>query len=130
MCGADVTAAMAVQLPPIEQHTFQIAPHASNYFNLCVYVCLCYKLKSRIMPCHSCERDMQFIGTPDPVTPTKRPRNDRAGYDNSDAERSASESNGDEKLTSKKKWQRFRVAAQYFPVKRWITGERAEMPEE
>ena len=46
---------------------------------------------------------MQFIGTPDPVTPTKRPRNDGGGYDNSDAERSVSESDENEELTPKKK---------------------------
>ncbi len=53
-------------------------------------------------------------------------RNDGAGYDNSDAERSASESDED---GLKKKRQRIRVATQYVPVKLWIT-ERAEMPEE
>jgi hypothetical protein len=36
------------------------------------------------MPCRS--EEAQIPESPNPVTPTKPPRNDGAGYDNSDAE--------------------------------------------
>ncbi len=89
---------------PNEQHTFQLGPDVSNCFNFLFGDLICCH-QSTTMPCHFCERDVQFIGTPDPVTPTKRPLNDGAGFDNLDAERSASESNEDEELNPKKKRQ-------------------------
>jgi hypothetical protein len=69
---------------------------------------------------------------PDPVTPTKLLRNNGARHDNPDAETSSAESDEDhseekEPVAPKK---RTRVLARYVPVKRWITGERAEMDDE
>jgi hypothetical protein len=57
---------------------------------------------------------MQFIGTPNSVLITKHLHNDGAGDDNSDAERSASESDEDEELSPKKKMQQIRVACNMF----------------
>ncbi len=60
---------------------------------------------------------MQFIGTPDPVTTTKYLCNDGASYDNSDVERSASESDEDEELSPKKENAADSHSMQYVPVK-------------
>ena len=83
------------------------------------------------MPC-PWEEESQIPDAPDPVTPTKSLRNYGARHDNPDAETSSAESDedhGEEKeLVAPKK--RTRVLAQYMPVKRWITGERAEMDDE
>ncbi len=38
------------------------------------------------MPCRSDEEEAQIPEPPNPVMPTKPPRNDGAGYDNLDAE--------------------------------------------
>ncbi len=61
------------------------------------------------MPCRSDEEETQIPEPPNPVTPTKPPRNDGAGYDNSDAE--------------------IPLVAEYEPVMRWVTCERAVLPE-
>ncbi len=69
---------------------------------------------------------------PDPVSPTKLLRNNGAWHDNPDAETSSAESDevhGEEKEPVAPK-KRTRVLAQYVPVKRWITGELAEMDDE
>ncbi len=57
---------------------------------------------------------MLFIGTPNSVTITKHLRNDGAGDENSDAERSAFESDEDEELSPKNKMQQIRVARNMF----------------
>ena len=84
------------------------------------------------MPCRSSEEECQHPDAPDPVTPTKSLRNYGAQHDNPDAESSSAESDEDqgeeEEPVAPKK--RTRVLAQYVPVKRWITGERAEMDDE
>ncbi len=78
------------------------------------------------MPCRSDEEEAQIPESPNPVTPTKPPRNDGAGYDNSDAEFPLTQSDQEEEERSKQK--RKRVIAEYEAVKRWVTGERAVQP--
>jgi hypothetical protein len=75
------------------------------------------------MPCRSDEEEAQIPEPPNPVTPAKQPLNDGAGYDNSDAEISLTQSDEEEEehLIQKRK----RVIAEYELVKRWVTGERA-----
>ncbi len=73
--------------------------------------------------------------TPYPVTPTKLPRNAGAGQDNQDAENSECHYDSDEPFRKKKKTQtatkkRERHLIVYVPIKRWLTGDRAEMEEE
>jgi hypothetical protein len=84
------------------------------------------------MPCRPWEEESQIPHAPDPVTPTKSLRNYGARLDNPDAESSSAESEEDqgeeEEPVAPKK--RKRVLAQYVLVKRWITGERAEMDDE
>ena len=80
------------------------------------------------MPYRSDEEEAQIPGSPNPVTPTKPPRNDGAGYDNSDAEFPLTQSDQEEEERSKQK--RKRVIAEYEAVKRWVTGEWAVQPEE
>ncbi len=70
--------------------------------------------------------------TPNPVTPTKPPRNARAGHDNPDAEISECQHDSDEPFRKKKKTQteikkRERHLIVYVPIKRWLAGDRAEM---
>ncbi len=75
---------------------------------------------------------MQHPDPPEPVTPTKSPGNHGAGHDNTEAERFSSESDDDqgevEEPVAPKK--RTRVIAQHVQVKRWVTGERAELDDE
>jgi hypothetical protein len=84
------------------------------------------------MPCRSDEEEMQCLDVPNPVLPTKSLRNYGAGHNNPEAENSSAESDDDEgeeeePVAPKKST---RVLAQYVLVKRWITGERAEMHDE
>jgi hypothetical protein len=90
------------------------------HFNLC--------FTQSVMPCRSDEEEAQISEQPNPVTPTKPPRNDRAGHDNSDAEIPLTQS--DEEEEERQKQKRKRVIAEYELVKRWVTGERAVQPEE
>jgi hypothetical protein len=83
------------------------------------------------MPCRSPEEG-QLPDATDPVTPTKSLCNNGAGHDHANAESSSAESDDDEgekeePVATKKGT---RVLAEYVLVKRWITGERAEMNEE
>jgi hypothetical protein len=84
------------------------------------------------MSCQPDEEESQLSDAPDPVTPTKSLRNYGARDENTDAESSSAESDDDEgeeeEPVAPKK--RTRDLAQYVRVKRWITGERAEMDEE
>ncbi len=73
--------------------------------------------------------------TPNPVTPTKLPRNAWAGQDNPDAENSECQYDSDEPFRKIKKTRveikkRERHLIVYVPIKRWQTGERAEMEED
>ena len=73
--------------------------------------------------------------TPNPVTPTKPQRNAGAGQDNPDAEISECQYDSDEPFRKKRKSRtetkkRERHLIVYVPIKRWLTGERAEMDEE
>ncbi len=70
-----------------------------------------------------------------PVTPTKPPRNAGAGQDNPDAQNSECQYDSDEPQRKKKEAQvetkkRERHLIVYVPIKRWPTGERADMEEE
>jgi hypothetical protein len=92
------------------------------------------------MPCRSSEEESQLPDGliqlrqqwPDPVTPAKSLRKYGARHDNPDAESFSAESDedqGDEEEPVAPK-NGTRVLAQYMLVKRWITGEQAEMDEE
>ncbi len=61
------------------------------------------------MPCRSDEEEAQIPESLNPFTPTKPPRNDGAGYDNSDAEFPLTQS--DEEEEERPKQRRKRVAA-------------------
>jgi hypothetical protein len=78
------------------------------------------------MPCRSDEEEAQIPEPPNPITPTKLQRNDGAGYDNSVAEISLTQSDEEEEEHPKQK--RKRVVVEYELVKRWV--ERAVQPEE
>ena len=81
------------------------------------------------MTCRSDEYESQRLDAPNPVTPTKSLRNYWAGHDNTDAESSSADDEGEnEEPVAHKK--RTRVLAQYVLVKRLVTGELAEMNEE
>ncbi len=80
------------------------------------------------MSCRSDKEEAQIPESPNPITPTKPPRNDGAGYDNSDAEIPLTQSDEEEEERPKQK--RKHVVAEYELVKRWVTGERAVQPEE
>ncbi len=80
------------------------------------------------MPCRSDEVEPQISESPNPVMPAKPPRNDGAGYDNSDAKFPLTQS--DEEQEERPKQKRKRVIAEYELVKRWVTGERAVQPED
>ncbi len=64
-----------------------------------------------------------------PVTPPKPIRNDGASHANPDAEGQEPESDREEDLGATKT-RRTRHVLQYVVVKRWVTGERAEMDED
>jgi hypothetical protein len=72
---------------------------------------------------------------PNPVTPTKPPRNAGAGQDNPDAENLECQYGSDE-LFRKHKKKRVETKKRelhlivYVPIKRWLTGYRADMEEE
>jgi hypothetical protein len=73
--------------------------------------------------------------TPNPVTPTKPPRNAGAGQDNQDAQNSEFQYDSDELFRKKKKKRvetkkRERHLIVYVPIKLWQTGDRADMEEE
>ncbi len=70
---------------------------------------------------------MQRPGSPDSVTPTKPPRNDGAGHDNSDA---VTESEEQQERSIQKRKRAPRVLAIYKVVQRWVTGERSEQSDE
>jgi hypothetical protein len=87
------------------------------------------------MSCRPWEESAQDPETPNPVTPTKPPRNAMAGENNSDTENSECQSDSDEPFRKK---MRIRVDKQkrewhlivYVPITRWPIGERAEMDED
>jgi hypothetical protein len=81
------------------------------------------------------EESAQDPETPNLVTPTKPQRNARAGHYNPDAENSECQYNSDEprrkqkkKRVETKKQERHLIV--YVPIKRWPTGDRAEMEED
>ncbi len=78
------------------------------------------------MPCRSDAEEAQFPEQPNPVTPTKPPRNDGAGYENLDARIPLTQS--DEEEEERPKQRRKRVVAEYELVLRWVTGEREVQP--
>ena len=55
------------------------------------------------MPCRSDDEEAQIPELPNPVTPTKPPRNDGAGYDNSDSEIPLTQSDEEEEERPKQK---------------------------
>jgi hypothetical protein len=77
------------------------------------------------MPCRSDDEEAQIPESPNPVTPTKPPCNDGAGYYNSDAEFPLTQSDEEEEERPKQK--RKRVAVEYELVKQWVTEEDIEL---
>jgi hypothetical protein len=87
------------------------------------------------MSCRPLEESASDPKTPHPVTPTKPPLNARAGHYNTDAENSERQYDSDEPFRKKKKTRtetkkRERHLIVYVPIKRWQTGERADMEED
>ncbi len=79
------------------------------------------------MPCRPSENESQRLDAPGPVTPTKSLCNYGAGHDNMDSAESDDDEGEEEESVAPKGT---RVLAQYMLVKRWVTGELAEMDEE
>ncbi len=78
------------------------------------------------MPCLP-EEEWQLVPAPEhPVTPTKPTRNDEASHADPDAEVLETESDREQDLGAKKR-RPPRHVLKYVVVKRWVTGERAEM---
>jgi hypothetical protein len=74
---------------------------------------------------------MQSPGSPNPVTPTKPPGKDGAGYDNPDDEIVVIQSDEEEESRPKQNNRRaLCVLVTYEVVQRWVTGGRATQPEE
>jgi hypothetical protein len=87
------------------------------------------------MSCRPWEESAPDPKTPNPVTPTKPPRNAGAGQDNPDAEISECQYDSDEPFRKKKKTRvetkkQERHLIVYVPIKRWPTGDNAEMEQE
>ena len=82
------------------------------------------------MPCRSDEEDMQLHAVRDPITPSTPPRNDGAGHAKSDGDGVSTEDDDDAELQLPVKKKRNITTESYVDVKRWVTGDRAEMPEE
>jgi hypothetical protein len=82
------------------------------------------------MPCRSVEEEARIPESPNPVTPTKPARNDGAGHDNPDAKIPLTQSDEEQEERPKQKRKPERVLAEYKLVKRWVTGERAVLPED
>ena len=76
------------------------------------------------MPCQSAERDQLACSDDPPRTPTKSTGNDGAGADDQNGS-TESENSSDDGLASAKQ-----KNAKYVLMKRWVTGEEAEMEEE
>ena len=81
------------------------------------------------MPCRPEEESAQDPEPEHPVTSTKPTRNAGASHADPDAEGRETESGGEEDLGATK-IRRARHVLQYVVVKRWVTGERAEMDED
>ncbi len=80
------------------------------------------------MPCQPEEESAQGPEPEHPVTTTKPTRNDGPSHADPDAEGRENESDGKEDLRATKiRWARH--VLQYVVVKRWVTGEKAEMDE-
>ena len=80
------------------------------------------------MPCRPEERSAQSPEPPNPAMPTDSNGNAGAGDAEPDAENSESGSDLDEELPQKRK--RPHTVLSYEVVKRWTTGERAELTED
>ena len=78
------------------------------------------------MPCRPEERSAQSPEPPNPAMPTESTGNDGAGHAEPDAENSDAESD----LDAPRKQKRPRTVLAYEVVKRWVTGDRAELDEQ
>ena len=83
----------------------------------------------RAMPCRSDEEVMQLHAVI-AVRSRAPPENDGAGHAESDDDRVSTEDDDDAELQLPVKKKRNITTASYVDVKRWVTGDRAEMPEE
>jgi hypothetical protein len=81
------------------------------------------------MPCRPWEEEQLDPAPEHPVTPTKPTRNDGASHADPDAEGRETESDREEDLGATK-IRRPRHVLKYVVVKRWVTGDRAEMDED
>jgi len=82
------------------------------------------------MPCRSDEEDMQLHPNSEGTYPSTPPENDGAGHAESDGDGVSTEDDDDAELQLPVKKKRNITTASYVDVKRWVTGDRAEMPEE
>ena len=80
------------------------------------------------MPCLEAERDQIAPSDDPPRTPTKSTGNDGAGADDQNGS-TESENSSDDGLAGAKH-KRKRPNAEYILMKRWVTGDEAEMEEE
>ena len=78
------------------------------------------------MPCRPEERSAQSPEPPNPVMPTDSTGHDGAGHAEPDPENADAESD----LEAPQKKKRTRTVLSYEVVKRWTTGERAELTED
>ncbi len=81
------------------------------------------------MPCRPEEEFAQGPEPEHPVTPTKPTCNAGASHADPDAEGRETESDWEEDLGAKKR-RPPRHVLKYVVVKRWVTGDRAEMDED
>ena len=82
------------------------------------------------MPCRSDEEDMQLHAVLRGSIPSTPPENDGARHAESDGDGVSTEDDDDAELQLPVKKKRNITTASYVDVKRWVTGDRAEMPEE
>jgi len=83
------------------------------------------------MPCRPDEEDMQLHAAKSRGSiPSTPPENDGAGHAESDDDGVSTEDDDDDELELPQKKRRKRVPIEYVPVKRWVTGDRAVMPDE
>jgi hypothetical protein len=89
------------------------------------------------MSCRPWEESSPDPETPNPVTPTKPPRNAEAGQDNPDVKSSECQYDSNEPFRKKrksrtetKKRELHLIVYLYVPIKRWLTDDRADMDEE
>jgi hypothetical protein len=78
------------------------------------------------MPCKDGEEAMNARDTQPPCTPQRPTGNGGADHSESDGQMN-SENDSDEDLKASKKKRKYRGSREYTLMKRWVTGDKAEM---